>query len=112
MQEHKFEYGDYFGFPPKDKFKGHGVVTESCINVKNVIWLPRQDQLQEMARENLDYTETIWGLHSAFFYKTKREEQYYSQNFTSMEQLWLAFVMKERYSKIWNGEEWILNENL
>jgi len=25
----------------------------------------------------------------------------------SMEQLWLAFVMKEKYNKIWNGENWI-----
>ena len=29
--------------------------------------------------------------------------------FASMEQLWLAFVMKEKYNKIWNGEEWITN---
>ena len=25
----------------------------------------------------------------------------------SMEQLWLAFVMKKRYSKVWNGKDWI-----
>ncbi len=27
--------------------------------------------------------------------------------YTSMEQLWLAFVMKELYSKQWNGNNWI-----
>ena len=26
--------------------------------------------------------------------------------FDSMEQLWLAFVMKKKYGKVWNGEEW------
>ena len=25
----------------------------------------------------------------------------------SMEQLWLAFVMKDKYKKVWNGEDWI-----
>jgi hypothetical protein len=24
----------------------------------------------------------------------------------SMEQLWLAFTMRENFQKIWNGEEW------
>jgi len=27
--------------------------------------------------------------------------------FTSIEQLWLAFVMHEKYQKIWNNEKWI-----
>jgi len=27
--------------------------------------------------------------------------------FHSMEQLWLAFVMKELYNKQWSGEEWV-----
>ena len=26
---------------------------------------------------------------------------------SSMEQLWLAFVMKSKYNKTWNGEDWI-----
>ena len=26
--------------------------------------------------------------------------------FTSLEQLWLAFLTKEKYQKIWTGEEW------
>ncbi len=30
-----------------------------------------------------------------------------AKSFTSMEQLWLAFVMKEKYNKVWDGEEWI-----
>jgi predicted Abi (CAAX) family protease len=31
----------------------------------------------------------------------------YWRIFTSMEQLWLAFVMKEQYNKVWNGKDWI-----
>jgi len=30
----------------------------------------------------------------------------YLQKFTSMEQLWLAFVMKACYSKMWIDGEW------
>ena len=28
----------------------------------------------------------------------------------SMEQLWLAFVMKEKYEKTWDGTNWIENK--
>jgi len=27
--------------------------------------------------------------------------------FLSMEQLWLGFVMKERFGKCWNGDNWM-----
>ncbi len=68
-------------------------------------WLPRQDQLQEMVwRENaqhtlLDFYNGAGGLFN--------EGQKYWLQFISMEQLWLAFVMKEKYNKVWNGKEWI-----
>ena len=28
----------------------------------------------------------------------------------SMEQLWMAFYMKEKYNKVWNGEKWITKD--
>lgn len=30
-----------------------------------------------------------------------------SEEFKTMEQLWLAFVMKECFNKTWNGKQWI-----
>ena len=48
------------------------------------IWLPRQDQLQGM----VEYTVGV-------------------NKFNSMEQLWLAFVMSEKYNKKWDGKDWI-----
>jgi hypothetical protein len=30
----------------------------------------------------------------------------YFNEFSSMEQLWLAFVMREKYGKKWDGKEW------
>lgn len=61
------------------------------------IWLPRQDQLQEMVGYQIP-SGTQLQLFFAFTLTQKR---------ISMEQLWLAFVMKEKYGKVWNGEEWV-----
>jgi len=73
------------------------------------IWLPRQDQLQGMIvlnygrelhfalRFNPDNTYMVWECDAG---------QYECYG-TSAEQLWLAFVMKEKYGKVWNGGDWI-----
>ena len=67
-------------------------------------WLPRQDQLQNMV---------IFPDHPYYqigrFNVTIDEwcDKNYLASGASMEQLWLAFVMKEKYNKVWNGEEWI-----
>lgn len=82
----------------------------SELKEKNIIWLPRQDQLQAMTKdihpkfEVLDWLFTIekWG-HEHF------EKIFNSPHPQSMEQLWLAYVMFERYSKQWNGKDWITN---
>ena len=68
----------------------------------NCHWLPRQDQLQKMILEVVDY-ETTALLESKFHkFLTWLDEW----DFTSMEQLWLAFVMHEKYNKHWNGKDW------
>jgi len=75
-----------------------------CDEDLSYIWLPRQEDLQKMVKENLG--ELIQGFYdfnydSGFVWLSDAK-------FTSMEQLWLAFVMKEKFNKTWNGEEWIL----
>lgn len=69
------------------------------------IWLPRQDQLQEMLINRSDggfeWVEDNWIIDYFYeFYKTQWKKLY------SMEQLWLAFVMKEKYGKFWDGNNW------
>lgn len=66
------------------------------------VWLPRQDQLQEMLGKN-----DLNNLESAF-----HEWRHWNflngyQKFTSMEQLWLGFVIKDKYNKVWDGDDWI-----
>ena len=74
---------------------------------EELVWLPRQDDLQAMVEEShiLKLSRLVdWLCNEDWdggFYND------YAESFTSMEQLWLAFVLKERYSKIWNGTGWL-----
>ena len=70
-------------------------------NNKIFVWLPRQDQLQEMiVNPTLNISEfSKWALEAI------ENADYYMQ-FDSWEQLWLGFVMKKKFGKAWNGEEW------
>ncbi len=97
-------------FPAKEEVieisgRGH-LYDEEWIPREWCIWLPRQDQLQEMIvlHEILDSSKSkIASLLSRFWawYLNTTNE------FTSMEQLWLAFVQKENHGKSWNGEDWV-----
>ena len=69
------------------------------------IWLPRQDQLQGIVIDRYKaYPTNLVGMLLEFHFFTEETEQ--QDKFVSMEQLWLAFVMKEKYQKTWNGKEW------
>ena len=72
------------------------------------IWLPRQDQLQEMLELwrycSNEVSSLAWGVWN--FY-THADDNYYPD---SMEQLWLAFIMAEKFSKRWSGEEWLTRD--
>lgn len=72
------------------------------------IWLPRQDQLQEMVQTTNEYN--LAEMEMRFHEWCVSPLTVYTQthkHLTSMEQLWLAFVMKEEYNKVWNGEGWV-----
>lgn len=79
------------------------VVGEVSIRYTKV-WLPRQEDLQGM----IQY-ETPLIMLQAFNDWLYRESGYGCVNgarFDSMPELWLAFVMWERFSKVWDGREW------
>jgi hypothetical protein len=70
------------------------------------IWLPRQDQLQAMV-PNVPWTDRpIWRLVESFasFVMDLPVKGWSGQ--ASMEQLWLALVMHQKYGKRWTGGEW------
>ena len=75
----------------------------------NWIWLPRQDQLQKMISESGE--DQYYDLRSLWEWTREGPEgedwqTQYSQQFKTMEQLWLAFVMKEKYNKVWDSGDW------
>lgn len=70
-------------------------------------WLPRQGQLQEMLLTPLvDIFTLNYNFYNFIFKQGEFIVTECASQFGSMEQLWLAFVMKEKYNKIWDGEEW------
>lgn len=98
--------GDYFLDKGYKKVYFYGQVSSGTYCVDPLpIWLPRQDQLQEMITPDLYGWESIDSKDRLdFFYgyiDGQGDPEY------SMEELWLAFVMKEKYGKSWNGEDWI-----
>ena len=70
---------------------------------EEIFQLERQDQLQEMVFP--DKSTSVRQMVEPFYEFVK------STNLicASMEQLWLAFVMKEKYNKVWDGEKWVSN---
>lgn len=75
------------------------------------VWLPLQDQIQEMleGHEKPDYL--IVSLVNFMqdrqrFYKSGRVKKLYPVG--SMEQLWLAYYMWEYHKKIWDGKKWVV----
>ena len=70
----------------------------------NCLWLPRQDQLQDMVTDKFSSREQIPCLQKILAYKVQCTKE--DKNPSTWEQLWLAFVMKEKYNKTWNNEDW------
>ena len=97
----------------------------------DAVWLPTQSQLQEMyyTEQVRDRYGTSKPIHlslviSRFASPPRRyrplpnevgttqgdllnkAEVEYPEQFTSMEQLWLAFVHEAKYGESWNGQAW------
>ena len=76
----------------------------SYLKTIKAVWLPRQDQLQEMI---IDKYATPWDLTIAFSNVLMADSASYFDNFDSMEKLWLAFIMLEKSKKTWKNGEWV-----
>jgi hypothetical protein len=76
----------------------------SYLKTIKAVWLPKQDQLQEMVIEKY---ATPWDLTIAFSNVLMGDKTSYFDNFDSMEKLWLAFVLLEKYKKKWKDGAWV-----
>lgn len=77
------------------------------------VCLFRQDQLQEIWRE--EYLKRPskhgwFGEFCNFMSEPYSDGANADESFDTMEQIWLAFVMKEK-GKVWNGGEWVAIES-
>ena len=68
------------------------------------VWLPRQDQLQEMFPKQKDfYSDVIFFRDMIRGFGSK----FLSHQADSWEQLWLILVIRWEYNKVWNGDDWV-----
>jgi len=66
------------------------------------VWLLRQDQSQEMVDDGVLFF-VLEEFHQFVFLEYG---PYCAETFNSREQLWLAFVMHEKFNKVWRNDRW------
>ena len=81
---------------------------EMCRKANGYLGTPiyTQEQLQDMLFQPLGKTFVYWL--DRFYKYVENQERHESMigGCYSMEQLWLAFVMHEKYGKTWDGKDW------
>jgi len=87
------------------------LVDTRTLHLETCIWLPRQDQLQEMVPVKQNYEGSYYYQHADMIDSMLFQDYNDEQPFDSYEKIWLALVMKERYGKLWSMEkdEWVNN---
>jgi len=101
---------------------GHQYICIRDGYLMHCVWLPTQEQLQEMMRDlaNKRFFDNfpkhyipqegeyvfpvylLWWFSQWVVFQKRSETKEHSFN-----ELWLAFVMYEKYHKIWDGKTWI-----
>ena len=76
---------------------------------EQALWLPRQDQLQIIIEPDNSrvYSITRKVTESQYYDYAKNAIVTAPEIFYSMEQHWLAYIMKEKFHKVWNEEDWV-----
>jgi len=73
-----------------------------CIDKEDEIWLPHQAQLQGMLSSI--YPRPVGLL--LFFSDWIADNTMPEDETSTLDELWLMFVMEIKYNKEWNGENW------
>jgi len=82
---------------------------------KHKVWLPIQEQIQEMVKEVIgcsDNEPVTLALIKEFEYHPIISMWGYEIKYESDNELWLAWLMDLKYGRVWDNEreEWIKNE--
>ena len=90
-----------------DNDEGHPIIGSYSDNIEGAIWLPTQEQLQEMVKDRLFYISGSFKNIYASASMGNRDSHVVCNKAKSMNELWLIFVMKEKYNKTWTGKDWV-----
>ena len=90
--------------------KGFGVTrNENVVTLARYTWLPRYSQLIEEAQEasGVSFRDVTFHFYTWLDAPYGPEAtQLPKELFTTNEQVWLAYVMEKRYTKVWSGNQW------
>ena len=92
-----------------DNDEDHPIIGGYHDDESGAIWLPRQDQLQEMllVKSVVNPVADLLFRFDAYI-QTKAWSLHYKCDYAkSFEQLWLGLFMKEKHGKTWDGENWV-----
>lgn len=112
--------GDFYSYKRYGKYRWQSVIgyANEHHTIGHPIWLPRQDQVQNMCREHFAQKMGSKRPHDEWFPKgdiglgyvfngfMKFASDYMREIYNSFEQLWLTFYMYEKHGGIWDGEKW------
>jgi hypothetical protein len=115
LAESKYCVSVAYSYPSSLEYAEDGFMDQIEQRESHEIWLPRQDQLQEMVGIDKKYSfnrvienfykfaESTYPFMDECGWKSEGDIHH------SFEQLWLAFVMKENFEKEWNEDkkDWI-----
>lgn len=88
------------------RFKASGFLDAK--DKSDLVWIPRQDQLQAMMVGASLFSWTTLALFESYCREFQMDSEFaFISGHYSWEMLWLAFVMNQKYYKKWNGQEWI-----
>ncbi len=82
-------------------------VSNGCGNIS--VWLPRTDQLQEML-DRVHWEKLTW-LQEIGEISFNNCSKFNSDKLNTLEQLWIAIVMSQKYNKTWIDSEWAVCSN-
>lgn len=103
LNDMEWKAGDWGYWPPSGDINViYDAEYQPCELGKGHIWLPGQDDLQEM----MELPSPFHLLERLNGWITTETHGQNPAKYETMEQLWLAFVMKQKYNKVWNGKDW------
>ncbi|TWI64174.1 hypothetical protein LZ24_03160 [Desulfobotulus alkaliphilus] len=90
--------------------KGFAIRREgNIIFLEARIWLPRLNQLMDLAQiPGIRFQDMTFRFHTWAGKPGEREKDPVMQQYKSLEQLWLAFIMASHFSRQWDGTRWVL----